>query len=65
MIEEPRAVKDIHDIRIAIYEEMKGLSLHEKFMRIKKRADEEWERIMEKKNVPCMVTEDEENYGKE
>ena len=39
MIKEPKAMKEIHDIRLAIFEEMKGLSLHEKFMRIKESAD--------------------------
>ncbi len=65
MIEEPKAVKEIHDIRIAIYEEMKGLTLHEKFMMIKNRADKDWERIKKGKNAPCMVAEDKAEYGKE
>ena len=66
MIEEPKAVKEIHDIRIAIYEEMKGLSLHEKFMRIKERADREWERIMGmKRQSPPVAAEEKKEYGKE
>ena len=45
-------MKEIHDIRLAIYEEMKDLSLHEKLMRTKERADREWKEIMENRGLP-------------
>jgi len=64
MTDEPKAMKEIHDIRLAIYEEMKGLSLHEKFMRIKERADREWERIMGTKS-PGTVAEEKKEYKEE
>ena len=63
MIEEPKAMKEIHEIRLAIYEKTKGLSLHEKIERMKKRADEEWERIMGKKKAPGVVAEETKKYG--
>ena len=65
MIEEPKAVKEIHDIRIAIYEEMKGLTLHEKFMKVKERANVEWERMMGQKEAPSIAADEKEEYGRE
>jgi len=62
MIEEPEAMREIHRIREQMYEEFRGLSIHEIVMKVNERTDKEWERIMKKKNVPCMVAEEKEGY---
>lgn len=58
MIDEPEAMKEIHAIRIRQYEEMKGLSFEEKIRYIKKKADEEWNRINN-----MHVSEETSEYG--
>jgi len=63
MIEEPEAMKEIHAIRLALYEKRKGLSFHEKVLAVKKSADEEWERIMGNKKIRGMVAEETPDYG--
>ena len=59
MTEEPEAMQEIHRIRLAIYEETKDLSLHEKLELIKKRAAKEWKRIQ-----GMCVAEEKKEYGK-
>jgi len=46
MTEEPEAMKEIHKIREQLYEEFKGLSIHEIVKIVSERADKEWKRIM-------------------
>jgi len=45
MSEEPKAVKEIHDIRLQMYEEYKHLTLEERMLKIKEGADIERKRI--------------------
>ena len=45
MRKEPKAVKEIHDIRLQMYEDYKHLSLDERMERIKANAQIEWKRI--------------------
>lgn len=45
MMKEPKAVKEIHDIRSQMYDEFKNLSLEERMVRIKEGAEIERRRI--------------------
>ena len=45
MIKEPQAVREIHDIRLQMYEEFKGLTLEERMERIEEGAKIERKRI--------------------
>jgi len=45
MMKEPKAVKEIHDIRLQMYEDYKDLPLDERMKRIKENARAEWKRI--------------------
>lgn len=45
MMKEPKAVKEIHDIRLQMYEEYKHLTLEERMKRIKEGAEIERKRI--------------------
>lgn len=45
MMREPKAVKEIHDIRLQMYEDYKDLSLKERMEKIKEGARIEWKRI--------------------
>ena len=61
MSKEPTAMKEVHDLRLAIHEKRKGLTLHEKIKRMKKRADEEWKAIWDQ-DIPGMVAEKNGEY---
>ena len=62
MIEEPEAMREIHKIREQMYEEFKGLSIHEIVMMVNARTEKEWERIMKRKDAPPVVAEEKEEY---
>lgn len=50
MIPEPKAVKEIHDIRLQMYEEFKDLTHEERMQRIKEGAEIERKRIFGNKS---------------
>jgi len=52
MNKEPKAVKEIHDIRLQMYEEFKGLSIEEISDRIKEGAKIERKRIFGDESDP-------------
>ena len=64
MTDEPKAMREIHKIREQMYEEFKGLSIHEIVLRVNERADREWERIMGVKS-PGTVAEVKKEYKEE
>ena len=45
MMKEPKAVKEIHDIRLQMYEDYKNISLDERMEKIREGARIEWKRI--------------------
>ena len=65
MTDEPKAMREIHKIREQMYEEFKGLSIHEIVLRVNERADREWERIMGIKSPGAVAEEKKEYKGEE
>jgi len=51
-MKEPKAVKEIHDIRMQMYEDYKDLPLEERMERIRENARVEWIRIFGDENEP-------------
>ena len=57
MIEEPKPMREIHKIREKMYEEFRGLSIHEMVLIVNKNAEEE------KKRIFGAVSEENEEYA--